>query len=185
MRKTIFSLTVIAAVVTSATALADSTPTGIEVGLRSGYVLPFGQVMGGSGNNNLSDFLSGGVPLWVDAGYRLNPNIYIGAFFQYSFAIVAENAASAAGGGGYTKCGQNGLSCSANVLLFGANAHYHFMPMAAFDPYVGPGAGYEIANSNFSAGGSSGGASYSGFQLFNVQAGGDYKFMPGLGVGPF
>src|SRR5262249_38886165 len=66
-----------------------------------------------------------------------------------------------------------------------ADAHYHFMPEATFDPYVGLGIGYEIASANATLGGTSAGGSFSGFQFFNLQAGGDYKLMPNLGVGPF
>ena len=162
------------------TARADATPTGIEVGLRTGYSLPLGSVQGGVNgqpSQALGDALSGMLPIWVDAGYRLNPNMMVGAFFQYGIGFVNTSKA--------TGCSQNGVSCSANDLMFGAQFHYHLMPDQTIDPWAGIGIGYEILSASASAGGQSAGSSYSGFQFVNVQVGGDYKVMPNLGVGPF
>jgi opacity protein-like surface antigen len=164
---------------------ADATPTGIEVGLRSGFALPLGDLQGGSGlggtSTKLSDAFNGFIPIWVDAGYRLNPNIYIGAFFQYGIGLVNNSGSTA----GQVSCTTSGVSCTGNNLLFGVDAHYHLMPEGTFDPYGGLGVGYEILSANVSAGGNSGGVSYNGFQFVNFQVGADYKAMPNLGIGPF
>jgi hypothetical protein len=158
------------------TARADATPTGIEVGLRSGYALPLGNSTGapsGATAPSLSDSISGMVPIWVDAGYRLNPNMMVGAFFQYGFAFVNTGKQPA--------CNLAGASCSANDVMFGAQFHYHLMPDQTIDPWAGIGIGYEILNAS-SSGGS---GNLNGFQFVNVQVGGDYKAMPNLGIGPF
>jgi outer membrane protein W len=168
-----------AVVLSGNTARADATPTGIEVGLRSGYAIPMGDAQGGSPSVSLSDTISGVIPIWVDAGYRLNPNMMVGAFFQYGIAIINSKAE----GGG---CGQSGVSCSGSDMMFGAQFHYHLMPDQTIDPWAGVGVGYEIANASVSQNGTSlGSTSLSGFQFFNLQIGGDYKVMPNLGVGPF
>jgi outer membrane protein W len=169
-----------AVVLAGNTARADATPTGIEVGLRSGYALPLGNSTGapsGQTAPNLSDSISGMVPIWLDAGYRLNPNMMIGAYFQYGIAFVNTGKVQA--------CNTGGVSCSANDLMFGAQFHYHFLPDQTIDPWAGIGVGYEILNASESAGGQSASTSLSGFQFVNVQVGGDYKIMPNLGVGPF
>jgi outer membrane protein W len=180
MRFVIVAATVLASTAVSATALAGDG--AIELGLRTGYALPLGQSTGGgqNGSTDLSKSISGKVPLWIDAGYKINPNIYVGAFFEYGFGILASNASF----GGAT-CGQNGVSCSANDIIFGVDALYHISPAGPLDPFVGLGIGYETLGFNASEGGQSGSVSLSGFQFVNLQAGADYKVTPDLGIGPF
>jgi len=165
------------------TARADATPTGIEVGLRAGYAIPLGDAAGapaGGQAASLSNIYSGMIPIQIDAGYRFTPNMMVGAFFQYGFAMIATGSGSAAQG-----CSQSGVSCSGNDMAFGAQFHYHLMPDQTIDPWAGIGIGYEISSFSASAGGQSAGESFSGFQFVNLQIGGDYKVMPNLGVGPF
>jgi outer membrane protein W len=170
-----------AVVLSGNTARADATPTGIEVGLRSGYALPLGDgvaAQSGQPALALSDTISGMVPIWVDAGYRLNSNMMLGAYFQYGFTSFNTGKQPA--------CTVSDNSCSARDLMFGAQFHYHFMPDQTIDPWAGVGLGYEIVNTSFDdyTLGSTGSGSYGGFQ-FVFQAGGDYKVMPNLGIGPF
>lgn len=165
---------------TGNSARADATPTGIEVGLRSGYALPLGDIQGAPSGGQapaLGDTFSGMIPIWVDAGYRLNPNMMIGGFFQYGIGMINTSKA--------TGCSTSGVSCSGSDMMFGVQFHYHLMPDQTIDPWAGIGVGYEIASVSESAGGQSAGGSYSGFQFVNLQVGGDYKVMPNLGVGPF
>ena len=161
------------------TARADSTASGLEVGLRSGYAIPLGAAVGGGtgGSGDLSKVYNGVIPIWVDAGYRLNPNMMIGAFFQYGIGLVNTSNAP--------ECKTPGVSCSGNDLKFGAQFHYHLMPEQTIDPWGGIGIGYEIANLSESSGGASAGESFSGFQFVDLQLGADYKAMPNLGIGPF
>jgi outer membrane protein W len=191
----LFLSTTVAAVFTvsaAPTAFADGGPTGIELGFRTGYALPFGDASGSSSvtttaggttvtttttGSSLSDGVSGQIPLWVDAGYRITPNFYVGGFVQYGFAFIPNNAS--------TGCGQSGVSCSGHDVMFGVDAHYHIMPDAPFDPWVGLGFGYEILTFNLSQGSQSADVSASGWQLVNFQLGGDYHVMPNFGVGPF
>jgi hypothetical protein len=179
--------------VSAAPAFADGGPTGIELGLRAGYALPFGNASGGGsstttttngttvtttgGGSSLSDGVSGQIPLWVDAGYRITPNFYVGGFLQYGFAFIPNNST--------TGCGQSGVSCSGHDVMFGVDAHYHVMPAAPFDPWVGLGFGYEILTFNLSQGSQSADVSASGWQFVNFQVGGDYHVTPSFGVGPF
>lgn len=150
---------------------------GIELGVRAGYGVPLGKA---GDNTNLSDQVKGMVPLWVDLGYRFDPNWYFGGFFQYGFGFV-PSIASAPG----APCSIAGVSCSVNDLRFGLNVHYHFRPAETFDPWLGVGAGYEILNLSGSATGVSVSASTRGFEFGNVQLGLDFKISPAFGVGPF
>jgi len=143
-----------------------------------GYALPLGSVQSG---DNLSDEWSGMLPIWLDAGYLITPNFFVGGYFQYGFAFVSSKAPQGQGA-----CGQSGVSCSGHDVRLGAELHYHILPRNVFDPWVGAGIGYEWASQSaaLSAGGSAS-ESVDGFEFFNLQAGGDYKFTPTFGVGPF
>lgn len=146
---------------------------GLEIGIRAGYGLPLGSTAGtlGGGSASFSDTVKGMFPLWADVGWRLNPNWYIGGFFQYGFGSV---------GAAFTVCSQTGVSCSWNDMRAGLNVHYHFLPDGPVDPWLGLGAGYEW----LSAGGNLSGT-FHGFEFGNAQLGADYKVSPYFGVGPF
>jgi hypothetical protein len=156
---------------------AGPTPRGIELGARTGYVLPMGQVDGASGDD-LSNVFSGQIPIWIDAGYRASPHIYAGAFFQYGVAFLADKASNTA------MCNQ-GVSCSGNDILVGGNFHYHISPQETFDPWIGVGVGYEWLNFNGSVGSSSVNVQTKGWQFVDFQLGGDIKVSPDFGIGPF
>jgi len=161
---------------TGGTALADGVPSGIEVGLRTGYAIALGNV---ADQLAMSDEVGGAIPIWVDAGYRLaSPNLFLGAYFQYGIGFTSGKLSTA--------CGQGGISCSANVLQYGIQAHYHFMPDNQFDPWVGYGIGLENLNISESAGGQSASTGANGIDYGIIQVGADYRgLMDGLGVGPF
>jgi outer membrane protein W len=175
---------------TEARAADGAKASGIEIGLRTGYKLAMGDVNGAGtqtvGNLTvnvpevkLSDSISGGVPLWLDLGYRINPNIFVGGFIEYAFLFVASQNTQTGGG-----C-PNGASCSAHSITFGLQGHYHFLPDGPFDPWAGIGFGAESVSASASANNQSTDSGLSGLQFVFFQLGGDYKVMPNFGVGPF
>jgi hypothetical protein len=178
MKILIASAVAVSALLPLRPAFAADRPSGLELGLRTGYGIPLGQSTGTSGDD-LNNVVSGEVPVWFDLGYRLPSQLYVGAFAQYGIAFLADKLTSMTG------CGQNGLSCSANVVLAGANVHYHVAPEGPFDPWLGVGIGYEWLNFSALAGGRSGSFQAKGWQFVNFQVGGDYKVTTDLGIGPF
>jgi hypothetical protein len=175
---------------TALASAAEASPTGIEIGVRTGYSLPLGQVTGG-GNPitlngttyqsqplDLSKDYTGLVPIWFDLGYRVSPQLYAGAYFQYGIAFLPSDAA-----GGV--CGQSGVSCSGSDIMAGVNLHYHVLPGEMVDPWLGIGVGYEWANFNISESGQSVSVQIVGWQFANFQAGADFKVEPNFGLGPF
>jgi opacity protein-like surface antigen len=146
---------------------------GLDLGLRLGYALPFGKT---DGNDNLGDGLSGAVPIVLEAGYRLNANFTVGALFQYGIAQVKENMT--------TNCG-GAISCSGSVIRLGVEGIYNFNLDTPLTPWVGLGTGYEWMSISLSSGGQSGSASARGFEFVTLHAGGDYRLMPQLALGPF
>ncbi len=147
-----------------------SDANGIELGVRVGYGIPLGSA---AQNAKWSDGIRGMIPFWFDVGYRIDPNWYLGGFFQFGLGFVPSGQCT------------SGQSCSENDLRFGLNVHYHFLPAETFDPWIGLGAGYEIWNFSVSAAGVSGSAQLKGFEFGNAQLGLDYKFSPAFAVGPF
>lgn len=175
MRIGIMASVVGAGMLMGGTALADdaAVPSGIEVGLRAGYAIALGNV---ADQSKMSDSIGGAIPIWIDAGYRLaSPNLFLGAYFQYGIGMVSGKTSDAC---------KNGVSCSASVLQYGIQAHYHIMPDATFDPWVGLGIGLENANLNVSASGQSASQGVNGIDFAILQLGGDYHVMPALGIGP-
>ena len=115
--------------------------------MTNGFMLPLGSVTGGGSGTSASSFsdgFTGFIPAMVEAGYRFNPNLMVGAFFQFALGIAKD-------------CGA-GLSCSGNDLTVGLEAHYHFAPQEKADPWAGVGVGYEWLPISISQGGSSLGA---------------------------
>ena len=166
---------VAAGMLVGGTAMADDVYSGIEVGLRTGYAIGLGST---AQNANMSDYIGGAVPIWIDAGYRLaSPNLFLGAYFQYGIGFVSGQTSN--------QC-QGQISCSAFVLQYGLQAHYHFMPDNTIDPWAGLGIGLENSNVSLSQGGASVSESASGWDFAILQVGADYRgLMDGLGLGAF
>lgn len=158
------------------------TPSGLEVGLASGYMLPLGSADGVSGDG-MTNFVNGAVPIRIHAGWRfLRPNIFVGAYFAYGFSSVPTGSGTE---GAVIGCGSGTIGCSAHVLLYGIEGEFHVLPEGIFDPWVGLGFGFE--NTTIDASGPSASASVSatGFDFVTFTVGGDYKPMGNLGIGPF
>jgi hypothetical protein len=64
----------------AAAQIAETDPTGIEVGARVGYGRALGSRVAGS---RLEDTWDGAWPLALDVGYRLTPHLYLGGTLTY------------------------------------------------------------------------------------------------------
>jgi hypothetical protein len=145
---------------------------GWALGLRTGYALPFGNVSG-KGGAGLAHLYDGAVPVWVDIGYRSSPHFYAGIYFQYAPTVMSTDL-----------CGPD-MHCHGSDVRFGLDAQYHFVPGGAFDPWVGVGAGFELANAEYTRTGQMSAMTVSGFEIANVQLGGDFTVGKVLKLGPF
>jgi hypothetical protein len=164
-------------------ARAEDYPTDAEVagaqggevflGLRSGYALPFGAIEKGGA---LNDVFNGHVPLWLDVGYKLTPNLLVGLYGQYGFGLIKS-----ADSGDPDGC-PSGVDCSGHVIRFGAQVHYQFGPGGTMNPWVGYGFGYEFMSLSMGDGISFGA---SGFEFALFQLGIDSWVAKGVGIGPF
>lgn len=166
----VFTFTLAAA---KTAAADDAEPRGIELGLRLGGSLPLGSASSGT---NLKDVLTVRLPVWIDAGYRISPHVYVGAYFQYGTLSVGDAVSTA--------CSITGGDCFAYDLQAGIMAAYHILPDKKFDPWLGLGIGYEWASIHGVGPGDTN-EKLSGLQFANLQLGADYKPTPGFGAGPF
>src|SRR5262249_21733668 len=121
--------------------------------------------------------IKGMFPLWLDAGYRFNSNLYLGGFVQYGFGLSPSSCSGV-------------VTCSSiRDLRFGLNLHYHFLPGETVEPWLGIGAGYEILSGTVSANilGIPFETSQSarGFEFANLQAGLDWRISPTFRAGPW
>jgi outer membrane protein W len=146
----------------SAGASTSAEPGKFVLGLRLGYGLPMGSIMKG---DKMSDAFSGMIPIWLDVGYMVTPNIMVGVYGNYGIVSLKDCSGD----------------CSASQLRFGVQGQYHISPAEKLDPWFGLGIGYE--KMSVKAGGDDG--SISGMEYLNLQAGLDYKLSPAFGLGPF
>jgi opacity protein-like surface antigen len=155
---------------TAAVAQGPDAPSdhGLEIGFRLGFAIPAGNA------GDLTDEMSGMIPLVVDAGYHLKQNFYLGLSFQYAFGLFSTDY-----------CSESGASCSASDSRLDLNLHYRLSPGQECDPWVGIGIGYEWLTLNDVVSSESGHRTASGFEFANLQIGGDFQVAPTVGIGPF
>jgi hypothetical protein len=148
-----------------------------KLGLRLGYMIPSGKVQGDQTiggvtvTDKLSDGTSGGVPIQLEAGYMVIPNLLLGVYGQYAFLS--------------TKNCPPGIDCSLHDFRIGIQAQYHIMPDQSVDPWLGIGFGYESLGVSYSGGGVSESGSISGLEFLNLQGGADFQVASAFTVGPF
>jgi outer membrane protein W len=172
---------VFASLVVAAMPSVAAAQSGAEVGVRTGYAFAAGHIgaRANSNDENLGDWISGQWPIWIDAGYRFNPNLYLGGYVQYGFGSVNDDR--------QTLCRNANVDCSASDTRLGVTGRYHFVPAWQFSPWVGLGFGYEWASlsiheSVFSI---TRERSWSGFELANLQVGADYEIASRFVLSPF
>jgi hypothetical protein len=159
----------------SSVAAAHPEDTGVEVGLRVGYGIALGDA---AKSSKLSDGVSGQVPIQLDLGYRVIPNLFVGLYAQYGFGIVGDQISQA--------CDLSSqLSCSAHDIRLGIEGHFHFLPRQKLDPWVGLGLGFEWLGVSVDGGGAEASSTFSGFEFVNLQAGLDIAVAEHFYIGPF
>jgi outer membrane protein W len=170
----------------SATALAQDKK--FQIGLRTGYALPLGNIYsaGTAGpfrflaDEPMSNAFSGQIPIWLDAGYMVTPDILLGIYAQYGFVSTKTRDAASTG----TGCAV-GASCSAHDIRFGVQGQYHLGSGQAVDPWLGLGIGYETLGLTETNAGVTTNGSLSGFEFVNLQGGADFKLADAFALGPF
>jgi len=146
----------------------EPRPTGLRLGLRSGVAVPVGQAYEGSGA--LGDTVAATLPLRVDAGLRLASHVYLGLIGQYGLLFPGDCPA--------------GATCSGSQVRLAGLVALHALPRAAFDPWIGVGAGFEWLSVTRAIAGSEVDLSMRGAELFDLELGVDWRPTPKLRLGP-
>ncbi len=159
----------------------EPVESGVSVGFRVGYALPYGNATGGAGGN-LSAGANGQIPFWFDVGYLVNPYLYLGGYFSYGIVLVPGSFVEGA-------CGMSTVSCPAGDVRVGVDLQWRFLGPSAFQPWLGVGfLGYErihlTASSQVSSSESFAQA-FNGIEWATPQVGFDYKIFPALSAGIF
>jgi opacity protein-like surface antigen len=163
---------------------ADAPGPGVELGARLGYAFSAGHV-GAPPNGtdvNLGDYVGGQFPIWLDAGYRFNRELYLGGYFQYGFGVINDDRQDL--------CRSANVDCSASDLRLGIMGRYHLPLSWPLSPWVGLGIGYEWGSysQHFSAqllNNPNVDRTWSGFELANLQLGADYPIAHRVSLAPF
>ena len=144
---------------------------GLTIGLRSGWAFPLGDRLS---NDSLSESYVGLLPFWLDAGYRLSPRIFVGAYFQYGILFVTPSL-----------CEAPLDSCHGYDLRAGIGAHYHLRPDGPVDTWFGAGIGYESSTLTIESTEQSASRTDSGLEYLNLQLGADFTISDRVRAGPF
>jgi hypothetical protein len=158
-----------AAVILSALAAAPGVRAEPVVALRLGIAPAVGSP---TADVPVSEALTLQVPVQVDALWRAG-RLATGVYGSWGVAR-------------YGACG--GGSCGASVARLGVEALWSFAPfapLAAAEPWVGVGAGYEWASASRARSGASLATSWRGPELFQAQGGVEWRRGRRLAIGPF
>ena len=165
-----------AVVVAAALAFAGTAQAQFALDLKVGYAIPTGNVVSsGTVSQSMSDTWSGSLPLGVDGRYRFTPNLSAGIYFQWNPAFVASNFCNGI---------DVGVTCTGSDMRLGLEVMYGFNP-TGMNPWVSLGTGWQWTNISASLNGQSGGATYSGWEYFNVQVGVDFPLSKLFAIGPY
>lgn len=148
---------------------------GFQMALRTGVSIPLGDV---EKDSAMSDTLGPQVPLIVDIGGKIIPQLFLGAYLGIAFGGAAGKFGEA--------CDKGNLSCVAVGFRIGAQIQYHILPAAKLNPWIGYGIGYEAVG----VGGSRDdrnkfSAAVGGVEFAHLMAGLDFRLSKGFGIGPF
>jgi PEGA domain len=149
--------------VTPARPAGTQRTTGVELGLRAGYGVPFGTVDSGE-DVNVSHFTSGAFPLILDVDVRLTRNLLLGGLFQYAFLRDSSGCEK----------------CSGRAIRLGVTVGYRRDLGPSFSARAGVGSGYEWLSVQ---GGTH--LAWSGLELVHLEALGDLAVSRTVRLGPF
>jgi hypothetical protein len=158
-----------------ARAQGPDRPLGLDLGLRVGYAIPFGDIDGTAGNS-LSSQVSGAVPFILEAGYRFTPVLTAGVLLEYAFGQVNDAG---------TGCGAANVSCSASMTQVAVEGLFYIPIQGPFVPWVGLATGYEWASRDSSGNLANTSFAVRGLEFITLQAGGDFLVAPRFALGPF
>jgi len=148
--------------------------TGLQLGLRTGVAVPFGEVENGA---RISDSFTPQVSIIADVGIKPAPDLFLGAYVGVAVGGVGNTVKQA--------CDAVGVDCTAVGVRFGIQAQYHFNPDGKWNPWIGYGIGLELLGASGSKNNDKLDAGLFGVEYAHFMAGADYRVNRVVGIGPF
>lgn len=177
------SIAVLAGVFTFSGLASAQEKTGLDLGMRVGYAIPFGTSAsttgtagGESGDLEFSRTIAGAIPIGLDVNYRVASMFAVGVYGQYGFGFLHEDSEE--------NCDTTNLDCSVSDIRAGLQASY-IAGLEGAEAWFGLTLGLErIATS---VEGSTGSAKSVIMTLpdFGAQGGVAFEVTPTFLVGPF
>ncbi len=127
-----------ALILVTSVAEAQAADTGVTLGARVAYGVPFGDA---EQSLPLSKYASGSIPVVLEAGYRFTKQLSASAYFQYAYAWSGSSICEAIPPASRT----DGSTCSSSSgysFRYGIEGAYRF-PIRLMTPWVGLGVGVE------------------------------------------
>ncbi len=158
----------------------------LQLGVRVGWASAMGDALETKGTPvtpsqtaRMSDWIKAQIPIQLDVGYRVTPEITIGGYASYGFGDT--------GGSYLDACRIYLWDCSASVVRTGVEATYAFTTVSPkIVPWAGLGSGYEWAESVAKRPGSENVRTrLEGWELLDLQAGADYRVGASFAVGAY
>jgi len=160
MRKLTILAVALAALVVPSAASAQFT-----LGARLGYAMVGGDE---AKDAPMDDILSSMIPLQLEAGYNVTPELNIGAYYSYAWGQLASDFSDS--------CDALSADCSVTGWRLGLQATFTFLDLSpTWGPWIGFGAGYESLTLKLEGGGEKATFTDKGWELANLQVGVDYK----------
>jgi hypothetical protein len=149
-------------------------PQGITFSARLGYGIPSGPISD-EGDGALDDLVDWKVPLWVEVGFRFNPQVWGGLYLELASTSVNDAFCLP------------GRSCDASDIRFGLDLQLHLRPYRPIDPWIGIGFGVEVLRAEaFDLGANDiSEFSYAGLELPLLEGGVDVALSPYVSMGPY
>ncbi len=128
---------------------AHAADTGVTLGVRLAYGVPFGDA---EKSLALDKYASSSIPVVLEAGYRFTRALSASAYFQYAYARADGGQSTTTGTTGICEAvtpaartsGSTCSSASGYVLRYGVEGAYRFS-IRSMTPWVGLGIGVESA----------------------------------------
>lgn len=153
---------------------APKARTGFQMAIRTGVAIPLGDL---EKDSKMSDVFGPQVPITIDIGGKVIPQLFLGAYLGLAFGGAAGNFSDA--------CERNNLTCVGVNVRIGAQIQYHILPDAKLNPWVGYGIGYEAVGLGAEQGNRKFSAATGGVEFAHLMAGLDFRLTRGFGIGPF
>jgi hypothetical protein len=153
---------------------APRARTGFQMALRLGAAFPAGAV---NSTALLSDFSGNQFGGMLEIGGKPNDRVFFGMYFGATSGGVGRVIQSI--------CDSDGLSCSSSTGRLGAEVLYSLQPDASINPWIGYGAGFSVATTQFVDTGRRADLDIFGVEWAHLLGGVDFRLNEGLGLGVF